>query len=697
MSIILNNERILLEIETEHGCIIRFIHKIFDINLIQEPRLSENFRVLVPLPQWRGHYIAGKEQTLTDYQTSDQTYCQLEWDSLRSSQGQFEIRVRQLIRLEGDDVTFRLEVENSSPYVVEEVFNIALGGLANFEERHDWRLHRADINGQGQEWSFYDIFPGSYLGPAHPVWVGTYPRNLSLPWLDLYNVRSRKGVYFGNHDQEARLSAAWMQLFPCTTYGKSNEGEVQHWPEFALTDDTPVGLTLAWNSFPFVASGEKWSGPPILFHFHSGIWWAGADYFRQWYNTHTTINKSGSWLVEEDAWQSTIISYPEGTIGFRFRDLTQIAQVAKQFGIRVLQIDGWDSGGIDRDYPNYTPDPRLGSWDELAQAIRECQDEGVSIILFSNLQSINIETNWYKSELHRYAVRDPFGNIRGGMGWEYNTTLGLLGQTIYRMIEANPSRPQFQQLILQQLQNIVQLGARATQLDKVRVMGEIDYSPDNPAPRDTALPGGVKETLKSFLGQAQQANSQFRLASELHWDKAVPFIDAAYARFFSPDHRPTFSHTFPEFRQTCCITGDWDFGLVNNCLRFGHIINVEARCLHGTVADIPALGQYIAEALRVRRELWELIWHSTVVEIEPTTIKIEGPAGLLCGLHQSWSGEQQTLVLNHFERTELQATISNSAGAQKVSVYRPFQPPQQISLPARLVVPTDQFVIVVFS
>jgi hypothetical protein len=693
MVLALDNGKIRIEIEREHGAIIRFVHKPLAIDLVQEPRLAENFRLLVPLEQWRGHYILGKEQTLHDAQVND-NQCVLTWRGLQSSQGHFDIEVVQTIRLEDNDAIFSLQVSNHSSHQVEEVFNVAVGGMANFAERQDWRLHGATRVGQGFELAFYDEFPGSYLGPPYPIWTSVYHGDLSMPWISLYNRRLRKGVYIGNHDLEVRQSSVWAQLIPCTTY-QGVGSRAQYWPDPAVTDDTPVGATLAWNNFPFLNPGESWTGPPIVFHFHEGTWWAAADYFRAWFDSHTTIDKTGSWMVEEDAWQSTIISYPEGTVGYRFKDLPRMAQDAKQYGIRVLQIDGWDIGGIDRDYPEYTPDPRLGTWEELAEALAQCMAMGVYVMLFTNLQWINIETEWYRRELHRYAVRDPYGNTRGGMGWEYNTTLGLRNQTIYRMIPANPSRPEFRRIILNQLQNVLRLGAPATQIDKLHVMTEFDYSPDNPAPKDAALVRGTLEVLEAFYHQARATNPNFCIATEAHWDRAMPFVDASYSRFFSNDHLPTYGHTFPEFRQSCCITGDWDFGLVNNCLRFGHIINVEARCLHGTASDALPLSRYVATVLELRRSLWEALWHSTVVE--PVGVIVDASPQMLFNLQRNWQGQRETLVLNHFERTDQQAEIDYPDQYKRAVIHRPGREPERVTLPATITVPKDEVAVVCFE
>jgi hypothetical protein len=201
--------------------------------------------------------------------------------------------------------------------------------------------------------------------------------------------------------------------------------------------------------------------------------------------------------------------------------------------------------------------------------------------------------------------------------------------------------------------------------------------------------------MEAYYHQARAVNPNYRLAGEIHWDRMVPYVDAAYARFFSLNHIPTFAHTFPEYRQTSCITGDYDFGMVNNCLRYGYIINIEARSIHGTVGDVPAMGRYIAEALRIRRDLRDVLWDSQL--IEPLSVQLDGPASLLYCLHKSRTSDRQALVLNHFETTTLAAEIKLADDARQVTVYRPFKGTETGSLPLRLEVPPNEFVIVVID
>ena len=76
------------------------------------------------------------------------------------------------------------------------------------------------------------------------------------------------------------------------------------------------------------------------------------------------------------AWQSVIISNSEDVMVWKFKDLPKLAAGAKKYGVTTFEILGWDIGGIDRGYPQYRPDPRLGTHDEFRQALAEDEKTG---------------------------------------------------------------------------------------------------------------------------------------------------------------------------------------------------------------------------------------------------------------------------------------------------------------------------------
>ena len=160
MSIVLDNGRVRVEIDEDHGRMVRAAHAGLGIEVVTEPRLAENFRLLLPLPSRHGHYLAGRDQRLTGVRAGAQA-CTLSWDGLHGQDRRFDIEVTQTIRLSGDDITFQADLVNHSPFEVEEVSSIVLGGLGNSAERSDWRIHFADETGQGQEWLCYERFPAA--------------------------------------------------------------------------------------------------------------------------------------------------------------------------------------------------------------------------------------------------------------------------------------------------------------------------------------------------------------------------------------------------------------------------------------------------------------------------------------------------------------------------------------------------------
>ena len=57
MSIVLDNGKVSVEFDDDYGRIVRASHAGLGIEVVTEPRLAENFRLLIPLPSRRGHGI----------------------------------------------------------------------------------------------------------------------------------------------------------------------------------------------------------------------------------------------------------------------------------------------------------------------------------------------------------------------------------------------------------------------------------------------------------------------------------------------------------------------------------------------------------------------------------------------------------------------------------------------------------------
>jgi hypothetical protein len=134
---------------------------------------------------------------------------------------------------------------------------------------------------------------------------------------------------------------------------------------------------------------------------------------------------------------------------------------------------------------------------------------------------------------------------------------------------------------------------------------------------------------------------------------------------------------------------------VANCLRYGHIINIEARCLHGSCDDVPPMRDYVAAALRLRRALFDLIWDSQLSELYPAQVEANRSVKYCRHVSRVRPGGE-ALVLNHFESTPQTARVAlPHRSVTSATVYTIRGPEQRINLPAEILIAPDDLAIVV--
>jgi len=71
------------------------------------------------------------------------------------------------------------------------------------------------------------------------------------------------------------------------------------------------------------------------------------------------------------AWQSIIMSNSEDVININLVNCPNSLLMQKNYGVTTFEILGWDKGGIDRGYPEYEPDQRLGTKEDFKKCIEQ--------------------------------------------------------------------------------------------------------------------------------------------------------------------------------------------------------------------------------------------------------------------------------------------------------------------------------------
>ena len=185
---------------------------------------------------------------------------------------------------------------------------------------------------------------------------------------------------------------------------------------------------------PYIQPGETRTLTPVALQAFQGGWQHGVDIYKNWRSTWYQPAQAPEWASEPHAWQQLHINSPEDELRIRFTDLPKIGEECAKHGVKAIQLVGWNDGGQDQGNPSHNPDSRLGTLDELKEAIQKIQALGVKLILFAKFTWADRGTEWFRKELIRMAIKDPYGDYYHYVGYQYQTATQLLDINTKRLI-----------------------------------------------------------------------------------------------------------------------------------------------------------------------------------------------------------------------------------------------------------------------
>jgi hypothetical protein len=102
-----------LSLSERSGDLIGVHWKHPEMEIIQEPRLGENFRILVPAKGYEANYFNSRDQAVSHIEaTPNEVICT--YDSLRNERETLPIKVLYRVRVVGEQIQFSVEVNNST-------------------------------------------------------------------------------------------------------------------------------------------------------------------------------------------------------------------------------------------------------------------------------------------------------------------------------------------------------------------------------------------------------------------------------------------------------------------------------------------------------------------------------------------------------------------------------------------------------
>lgn len=663
----LSNGRVQVMIDGERGTILRLRDVAGDMDLQVAPDQAENYRLLVPVDEDKGNLILGKDQRLDRWMRSD-TEATLHWDGpLTDVRGEaHDINVTMHVALVDDGASFTLELTNDSEGTVQEALYPFVGGLLAASEASAEAPDRITPVGMNDHKAVTRPFGQYDYG---------YPNNFAFQFVARGDAAQR-GLYFGCHDTVARYKHL-------------------RFIEMGDGDASEVYATLV--HMPFAKPGQVFAGAPAVFQFHAGDWVDAGAIYRDWFvDAFGLMTHEDDWIRRHGFYQMIMIMLPEGNVNYRIEEIPQLARDGLEYGITSLQIAGWQFGGHDNGYPYYEPDPRLGTWEELEAAIRACHELGVRVYFFVNIHVVNLDTEWYKTELKNYGWESESGDPYWIAGWGMGTLASRMAHTVPQMAFNDASFEGMAEGHLKYFRKLAEIGADGIHIDKL-FPGHINMNPRSQYSPDQSVWEGTINLIQRIDEECRAINPEFRMSFECNWDRVLSYGAATWWG----GNMSRAKRIFPELVETVGLYQPYDYIGVNNVILNGfvgmlspHHFNLSMAC-----PTWSGLSQYVAEVNRIREATADVIFFGEPLHGEGI-VEFAEPvqdASVSVQAYRSRTTGKRGFVLVNNGSEPVVRTFTGFEGqtSGRATVHMPYAETVSLPLPVRIETPAERLAVVV--
>ena len=636
----MENGNFIVVVNTANGVISSLLVKKNKTELVAEPRLAANFRINLQLKDNMANYIDGAEQKAKSV-TQKGNIITVAYSGMKSPLGNYPIDLTYTITLNDDVVSFKSKLTNKDKNPISEFWFPRIGGIKDFGSTREAKLAVPTYNTEcGHNLNLFKEFPGMRRLGAEAAEFSTDYMYTTMPWWDIYDQKNDVGLYLGYHDTICRVSTMHTYLMPDMT------GSSDTWLTKEQAAGKPVGLVFSHVRYPFIKSGETLESGEFIVHAHSGDWHKGTEIYRKWFMRNFPFDHSENWLRKKRMWFSSIIYQPEDRIVTDFKGYNQWTKDANEFGITTHELIGWNSGGLERNYPNYVPEEKIGGNVEFKKLLADIKKRGDKCLVFTNYNILDENTDWYKKDLHKYMAQTQYGRQAIGMGWGESTLLARKGLDVRYHVRSSVV-PGIQKILDDKFLQLVKDGAQGFQMDKIISGASLDFNPLNTLKPDVALTEGLIQAIANLDRKAKAINPDFQMAAESGIDRYLPYFAVGY-RNAKANAIASLRYVFPEWTSAIHVFYPRDFKGINSAILSGAVVCVEPDEYQGSLKqDIyKDLANYLKETDRIREELNDLIFMAKFYDNQGAFINEISTAGaLLYKVHGHKKTDQRTIVV----------------------------------------------------
>ena len=641
---IIENDDVRLGFDSVSGALVQFEYKKTGWKIQTAPELAESFRIFAPTAQRSYNPILGARNQLSAIEKApDGQSLKLVWRSLKSEyRGMLDMTLTGTVSLDGPEVNFDLQVQNNSGLTISSIDWPVIGSLGKPKAASDMRRMANEEHG-GREVPIYPVFRNEmgYWGTNFPIQMGAGRYNLVLA--------GDQGIYLGTHDTSYQeVTRYTFELKP--GYSDSFDDRV---PDDVEISTHPVRIVTSIEHFPFVPSGETATLARIVICPFQGDWHHGADVYRRWRATWFHRPITPAWVEKVNSWQELQINSAEDDLRTKYTDLPQRAAEAAKARIDAIQIVGWAKGGQDRGLPSHDTDPRLGTHDELKQAIAKIQAMGVHVVLFNKYQWADTSTAAYDRELQNHMAHDPNGIPYQFSGYGYQTPEQLEDINTRRLAVACIPDPFWLNLSATEFRKSIDLGASGILFDDVVDHAGADYcfSHKNGQLVAKSLWAGdsmLGERLRQIVGSTVGPEN-FLLSGEAAYDLETRYYSLTYSRI-SPGYIPLARYNDPFLPMMIAVTGFDDREMINEALRYRFIISYEPFHFKGNLSDFPLTLNYGLKMDEFRKKYHEYVWDAEFRDDQDADVTVEGEPFPGFSTYRRSDGRRAVVVVNSDRR-----------------------------------------------
>ena len=692
--ITLENQTLRLDFDPRTGALARVTARQTGWPVLDRPNLGLSFRLLVPLSEERrSNPVYGEKQALTSFEPgADGRSARFTWDGVISENGgRLDVRLILDVTLDDCQAVFCMTVENNSPYVVENVYCPCLGDVQRPPGSAWLKTFYYNYGSASEQplWPVYRNLRG-YYGVDYPTQFDPSSAAAGAPMTPFILLLGEgQGIYAGVCRPSPELVAWHTELRP--GYGSSIDSRVPTGRQIAGKE---VATRFAAVHVPYIRPGETRTLTPVALEAFQGGWQAGADIYKRWRSTWMRLPEPPEWAREPHAWQQIHINSPEDELRLPFSELVRIGEDCARHGVKAIQLVGWNDGGQDQGNPSHDPDPRLGGFEALKDAIRRVQALGVKVILFSKFTWADRATERFRSNLVRLAVKDPYGDYYHYGGYQYQTATQLLDINTKRLIPMCFLSEEYLRVCAEEFQKILDLGADGILFDECQHHSPALLCFDESHGHRPGAPVYANDRLLIQNFSRQAARPGFLFAGEACYDWEMEAYHLAYFRSENKRHIPLSRYLLPDALYMTAVTGFNDRNMINQCLLYRYVISYEPYNFKGRLDDFPETIAYGKQMDALRRELRDYFWDGEFRDTIGAVVLNEGQIHHPYSVFFNRADGRFGLVIANYEDqpVRLEARLENG---QPLARFRLVDDPAWRGLAGGIAIPPQSAAVVI--